>query len=670
MAGFCPVVCAVDGLAFEVATISGQHWQLQGIKLALSDIGKAPQQLSLTIQRLTLPKPYHDVSLVNIVCTDFSWQHEEIQCKQGRAQLQSATWQSPTAAFSFQVTQDSALFQLHNARVADGLLSVTAKEQGLAWQIVAEAKALSGKALAKLFNAKSVLSSQGRLNFQMQATGKAQQLLEVALSTQIHALSAQTKNGKWAAEKLVLSTQITANAEHGLWPWRASASFNEGAVYVEPWYIKAPGQPIIVSAQGSLDQQKQLLSVTDFNYQHPRVANIAASADIALNQQPQIRQAHVNVRCQDLHELAEQYLKPLTEATVMAGLSLSGQAQLTLDLTQKGLQALELVFNDLGVDDENKRLFLSGGNGELTWPQQVASILPAEVAWRQLSVVGVPIDAGSLHFLIGKDSIELQHKTKLALLGGQLLLDQFKWQSKQLDDPDVYFEGSLEQVSLEKLSSALKWAPLSGSISGQIPRVGYQHKTLTLGGELIAKVFEGQVKVSKLSASGLLSALPKVEADLAFEHLDLDQLTQHFEFGGVTGKLSGFVNGLILENWQPVSFFAWLGTPDDDDSSHRISQKAVSNIASIGGGGAADVLSRGFLSFFETFMYDKIGLGCFLHDGVCQMMGAGAAPNGYYLVKGGGLPRIDVIGYNPRVDWSVLLERLSRIGHSEDVVVQ
>jgi hypothetical protein len=149
----------------------------------------------------------------------------------------------------------------------------------------------------------------------------------------------------------------------------------------------------------------------------------------------------------------------------------------------------------------------------------------------------------------------------------------------------------------------------------------------------------------------------------------MEQLTGKFEFGGITGKLSGFVQKLYLENWQPVSFYAWFGTPDDDDSSHRISQKAVKNIASIGGGGAADAISRSFLRFFETFGYDKLGLGCYLHEGVCQLMGVNATPTGYAIITGGGLPRIDVIGYNPRVDWVVLIDRLKRITTSDKVII-
>ncbi|MFU8790424.1 MAG: C4-dicarboxylate ABC transporter, partial [Methylobacter sp.] len=120
--------------------------------------------------------------------------------------------------------------------------------------------------------------------------------------------------------------------------------------------------------------------------------------------------------------------------------------------------------------------------------------------------------------------------------------------------------------------------------------------------------------------------------------------------------------------WRPVTFFAWLGTPENDNSRRGISQKAVKNIANIGGGGASDLLSRSFLSFFETFGYDKLGLGCYLHDGVCQLMGVEALESGYVIVAGGGLPRIDVIGYNARVDWDVLIERLKRVTTSEPSV--
>jgi len=51
-------------------------------------------------------------------------------------------------------------------------------------------------------------------------------------------------------------------------------------------------------------------------------------------------------------------------------------------------------------------------------------------------------------------------------------------------------------------------------------------------------------------------------------------------------------------------------------------------------------------------------------------MGVEARESGYAIITGGGLPRIDVIGYNPRVDWNVLMDRLKRISTSDEVIVK
>jgi len=40
------------------------------------------------------------------------------------------------------------------------------------------------------------------------------------------------------------------------------------------------------------------------------------------------------------------------------------------------------------------------------------------------------------------------------------------------------------------------------------------------------------------------------------------------------------------------------------------------------------------------------------------MDGVAPAQRGYYIVKGGGLPRIDVVGFSRRVDWKTLIQRL------------
>jgi hypothetical protein len=49
---------------------------------------------------------------------------------------------------------------------------------------------------------------------------------------------------------------------------------------------------------------------------------------------------------------------------------------------------------------------------------------------------------------------------------------------------------------------------------------------------------------------------------------------------------------------------------------------------------------------------------------------APAKNGGYYLVKGRGLPRIDVIGNSTRVDWPRLVAQLLAVTESAGPVVQ
>ena len=90
---------------------------------------------------------------------------------------------------------------------------------------------------------------------------------------------------------------------------------------------------------------------------------------------------------------------------------------------------------------------------------------------------------------------------------------------------------------------------------------------------------------------------------------------------------------------------------------------------------AAAALSTGFLKFFDVFAYDQIGLRCVLKDGVCAMSGVGPAKTGaqgqgYNLVKGRGLPRIDVVGYRDTVSWQRLVQQLAAIARSGSATVK
>jgi len=358
------------------------------------------------------------------------------------------------------------------------------------------------------------------------------------------------------------------------------------------------------------------------------------------------------------------------ETFELEGIQFKGQFETEIDVKHSVIQQVSVAIKQLDVSDDKNRIAINQAQGELNWSKTKGLSKPSKIVWHKLKIKAIPIEAGELEFLWFAQQLTLLEKAHIPLLGGALDINQFNWRKHNTEQPAVYFSGGIHELSLEQLSTALDWTPLSGYISGSIPSVDYKDKTLTVNGGLTIKVFDGVIKINKLASSGLFTDFSKFYLDMELDNLDLYALTQKFKMGEMEGRVSGFITDLYLENGSPVTFYAWIGTPDNDDSRHRISQKAVQNIASIGGGGAADVISKGFLRFFDSFGYERLGFGCYLHQGVCQLMGVEAAEQGYYIIKGEGIPRIDVLGYNPQVDWAVLMQRLSRISTTDNVVIE
>jgi hypothetical protein len=673
-------VYAIETASLDIGSMAGKGWKLEGIALVLGDLNQKKPNFKMSATKLVLPKPFNDLTLANIHCNDLTWDQDELHCHQGKASVRSAYWQSPTTNFSFRLSPKLNTFKLEDTRLAGSHLSLAAETDGKNWQCKVNAKHISNNLIDKIFQPNSpklksaklnqAQSKQGNLNLNGIISGYQQTVQEFSVTAEVEGLTDQTGDGKVAAEKLNFLTHWEGKKSKGIWYWQSESKMTAGALYVDPVYLEAGSQAIALNAQGVWSSNTKMADIQSFTYQHPEVGALSGSGMVYYRDGVKIDSADVTLRSDTLQGLLVVYINPFFAESPFAGMSASGDVEADFSFIQQALTGASAHFTKLNVTDEARRLAINGGRGVINWSDDPTLTKRSELAWQKLAIKGLPLSSARLQFTSQGKQIRLAEKVRLAFMNGSIAVDKFSWQGKKQDGPDVSFSVALDMVSLEELSKALGWTPLSGNISGQIPEVDYRDNTLSLGGELLVKVFDGTVKINHLTSSGLFTDFPKIVGDVEIENLDLDQLTRKFEFGNITGRLSGFVKKLVLENWHPVTFFAWLGTPDDDSSRHRISQKAVKNIASIGGGGATDLLSRSFLGFFETFGYDKIGVGCYLHDGVCQMMGLEAAGQGYYLIKGGGLPRIDVLGYNPRVNWDVLVERLGRVASPDKAIVQ
>jgi hypothetical protein len=208
-------------------------------------------------------------------------------------------------------------------------------------------------------------------------------------------------------------------------------------------------------------------------------------------------------------------------------------------------------------------------------------------------------------------------------------------------------------------SRAMGWPAFPGTLGGAIPSLRWVDDRFELEGGLSASLFGGFVDITRLSLQQPFGANPVLSGDIAMRQLDLAAITSVFDFGGITGPLDGSINDLRLVNWNPVAFEARLLAGDGG----RISQRAVNNLTAVGGGGIAAGLQGAVLKLFKTFGYKRIGLNCTLHGTVCQMSGLETTGDGYTIVEGSGLPRLQVIGHQTQVDWPTLVQRLQDAIH-------
>ncbi len=658
---------AVNNVVFSIEQIASDSWVLENAFLALDNVQQASAQFSLTSGQLSFPKPFRNLKLVEIRCADFDWRSDLISCRQGRGRLHSKQFRSPSFNFSFHVQDARGKLSIRNLKLWSGSIDVTIVEKNGYWRVWLNLNKLSLKQLAALKKIEQVNEvSGGRLSGKIELSGYVDSILSIQTDAKLNGVTLTALENQLMTEALGLQLNSIVKRKNKRWHWQVAGQVDHGDLFFDPVYLSAAQFPLRMQADGYFQSQEKQLQIQSAEILHDSISVLKLAGTI---RDTELQTISGEWSAMDLAAAYQGYIKPFLEGGEWADIQLDGRlsAQFNVD---KAAVELQLKGENIDVSDPRQRLAVEQAGMRFFWTNREDKAQSSWINWRQLVLQKLPFAAGRLDFQVFKQQFALLKAAKLSLLSGVLAVEQFSFKALENSDADVVFAATLDQLSLKQLTTLMGWPVLEGEISGSIPAVSYRNKKLDLDGEITMRVFDGQVTIKKLASSGLFTHFAQFYTDIAFDHLDLSAMTNTFEFGEIEGRLSGYVNDLYLENWRPVKFHAWIGTPEDDDSRHRISQKAVKNIASIGGGGAVDALSRSFLGMFETFGYDSLGVGCYLHQGVCQMMGVQAAENGYYLIKGGGLPRIDVIGYNPRLDWTVLMERLARITVTDEIVIE
>lgn len=366
------------------------------------------------------------------------------------------------------------------------------------------------------------------------------------------------------------------------------------------------------------------------------------------------------------------YVEPLAAVWTLDGLAVSGSVTWSGRLGPEQFRSGDLEIADLSVVDTARNRFALTGLETRLKPGN--HDVNSRLSWRGLLLGRVNLGAGSALLDSEPGAFALLEPLELDLLGGSLSLDRLAYRlpgaaSQGAPDSRFEIEARLDQVDMEALTAALDWPPFSGKLSGQIPGATLRDGVLSVDGEIRVEVFDGAVVVRELEAERLFGVLPSLSASIDLEDLDLEQLTETFEFGRIGGRVDGYVHDLRMLEWQPVAFDAWLGTPERQGGAEAISRQAVNHLTTIGGGGATTALTSPLLRMFNSFSYRRLGLGCRLQNHTCTIRGISEDGDSVLLLEGAGIPRISVRAWNRSVDWPQMVANLTAISSGESIRV-
>lgn len=490
---------------------------------------------------------------------------------------------------------------------------------------------------------------------------------EVATDLRVSGLGLETPDGLLAAADLKGSLQVDYRDQAGRRSVDTHLVVTGGELLFDSLYVKFPSSPVDIRVDAR-QQGKAPWTLPRIAWKDPGVLDANGSA--SFDAQSSLSDLGLALDFPDLGLASERYLSGFLAPAGFSGLVLDGGLKADLQMRDGALSLLHARLRKVNAVDPKARFTLAGIDGDLQWTR-AAGAVDSRVGWQGGALFGIGLGAADFRFSSSGGELRLARPVPIAALEGKVVLEDLRWQAPAGETGARFQFGlGMEALDLASLSQRLGWPAFTGTLAGRIPSARFQDDVLTIDGGVRMDLFGGNVQLDALSMERPFGVAPTLSGDVRIQDIDLEPMTKVFGFGAITGRLDGRIDGLRLVDWTPVAFDARLETDREWKGKRRISQRAVNDISSVGGSGLAGGLQTQVLKLFDDFGYARIGLGCKLRDNVCTMEGIGSAGDGYIIVEGAGLPRIQVVGFRRRVDWPTLVSRLQAATQGQAPIIQ
>lgn len=666
---------AIEQVAMQIGVWSSEQLTIQDLQLEVNLLtsGLAVTATAKTVQ---LAEPFGRLSNVRLRCDKLRWWSDQIDCLQGQLDFSHPQWGSQQVAFEVQALAAAENYKitLSGIRIDQGRLNAQATYQQGQWQAQLTGQQIE---LSSLLHLISSSINERQLNhisqWNLSATadidavvnGQQQQLKSATVSSTLNNLTFSDPSGRYVGEQLAADLQLELTVDAGDGAWQQTLTVRDGQAYFEPVFLDLAEQAVMIRSDGQFGFKEKQWQINNLWFEQGET--LKASGRLQ-GQMAELQSLDIDISSTDLSILYGNWLQPFFPGSSFGQLRTSGEASANIQWQAEHYQ-FSLDLQSVSLEDDGGRFSVTDLNGLIGW-SDYAAVLPIALNWQSASVFAVPLGGSRLMAEVSQDQIRFTESLSLPILDGELSINDLQMSLTAPQGLRWQFQGLLSPISMDQLSHVLGWPVLQGKLSGMIPKVSYADEAITVDGALLLKIFDGTTVIRNLRLQQPFGSLPQLYADIDISRLDLQTLTSTFDFGNISGKLDGRIHNLRLSDWQPVQFDALFETPDKEPGKRRISQRAVNNLSQVGGGPTA-ILSRGFMGIFEDFSYQKLGLSCRLMNSVCQMDGVEATEQGYYIVKGGGLPPwINVVGHTREVDWPELIARLKAVSQSDGPVIQ
>jgi hypothetical protein len=659
-----PAAHAIDAIEFEAREITVAGVPVEGASVRLDLLSDKQTGLSLSARRALLPDPVGALTAISFVCNQPVIAEPRYACDAGRFSARGG----PTGAIDMPVKagMDTDLgvttFSGTGLAVAGTTAAVDARLDAKGWSARAVTGTTSLTALRKFatpwFALPAEFTTDGKAVVEgtIEDVGKGLGLDATAKFTDV---AFTNEAGDIVGEKIDVDARVRATLGDDATGLDVDLAGSRGEAFLSIVYFDFTKNALALKLQGTLAGEK--LALDSLRLAQRDLAEVRATGVVDLAPEVPAFTGRVDIDRLQFPAAYSTYMANILASTLLGDLETAGSLSGEIGVANNAPTSLRLAPRALDLRDRKGQLTMKQLDGEINWsPAGGGDARVSSLKWTEGGAYGLSGGAASLDFIVYGMNFALTRPARLPIFDGALAIDHFVMGNLGAPDMEVAFKGAVEPISMSELAKAFGWPEFSGTLAAQIPGVTLKNDVLTFDGNVESKVFGGSVVGSNLRLQNPLGNFPQFFADVRARDLDLGLVTQTFEVGTITGKLEADVLGLELFAWSPVKFDARLATPQGDKSRHRISAKAVSSLSNVGGGGGGVVqaLQSGVLKFFDEYNYDKLGITCRLRGDVCEMSGVEPAPNGYYIVKGKGVPRIDIVGNQGRVNWNQLLSSI------------